>query len=320
MKEALFSLGSLSQAVRAALFGVPKKGPRPVCDPDCSLEENIQSQLEWVTGAKVSLLTRGRDAFIFELRRPADHIARVAIRGDADAQVVMEKEKHFSDWVRHEFPGDLDRFALVEESYKITLDDAGERDVHVELMANQGNLGDNLENISGFAPKFMARVWLRIIKPVVLVHGKRKLVHGDIKPDNILVDLTPDGDYAFRLADWGGHFDPAEPRPPYEGTPAFQTRETLATGTLRAGDDVRALQLTFLEIYAGQCLTNIAAAYPDAFEMIAHDGKSVPYLTQIPLELAHKIPPVLLKILNTPYDNVVALQLALTQAYLGLEH
>ena len=31
----------------------------------------------------------------------------------------------------------------------------------------------------------------------------------------------------------------------------FQTKETLLTGTLRPGDDVRALQLTFFEMYAG---------------------------------------------------------------------
>ena len=59
----------------------------------------------------------------------------------------------------------------------------------------------------------MARAWLRILKPAVLVYGKRKLIHGDIKPDNILVDLTSEGDYAFRMADWGGHYDPANPAP-----------------------------------------------------------------------------------------------------------
>ena len=193
------------------------------------------------------------------------------------------------------------------------------RDVHVELKSNKGNLTQNLEVFSRFSPKFMARAWLRILKPVVLVYGKRKLTHGDIKPDNILVDMTPDGDYAFRMADWGGHYDPTRPRPPYEGTPMFQTRETLSTGSLRPADDVRGLQLTFLEMYAGQSLPRIAEIYPEAFEPIAHNGTQVPYLTQIPEKLRPKIPAPLLKILGTQYENVSDLQRAVTESHLSLE-
>ena len=85
------------------LFGHSKKAERPAYDPQIPLEENIRLQLEWVTGA-VTLQTHGRDAFIFELRKPAGRIAHVAIKGDTDAQIVMDKEKDFSDWVRREFP------------------------------------------------------------------------------------------------------------------------------------------------------------------------------------------------------------------------
>lgn len=318
MKTSHASLGFLP-AIRAALFGTAEKGERPAYDPDLSLEINIRLQLEWVTGARVTLLTQGRDAFIFELRNPVGHIARVAIKGDESAQIVMDKERAFSDWVRQEFPNDLDRFALVEENYKIFPGEDQERDVHVELKSNKGNLAENLEILAGFAPKFMARAWLRIVKPVVLVFGKRQLVHGDIKPDNILVELTPDGDYAFRLADWGGHFDPANPRPPYEGTPAFQTKETLLSGSPGARDDVRALQLTFIEICAGRCLLRLAADHPESFEQFSLDGKKIPYLQQIPPGIARKVPDSMLKTLDTPYPDVAALQHALTQAYLALE-
>ena len=241
------------------------------------------------------------------------------IRGDANAQIVMDKEKDFSDWIRQEFPDDLQRFTLVEDSYKIFLGESLERDVHEELECNKGNLTQNLEMLSGFSPKFMARAWLRIIKPVVLVFGKGKIVHGDIKADNILVDLTSDGDYAFRLADWGGHCDPAHPRPPYEGTSMFQTKETLETGVPRPSDDVRALQLTFLEMYAGECLPRIAETNPDAFELVRHDGKDVSYLIQIPAKLSHNIPAPLVKVLNTPFENVSELQRTLTEVYLTLE-
>jgi hypothetical protein len=317
--DALAGFGLLHHAFRAALFGKPQKVERPTYDPNLRLDENIRLQLEWVTGAPVKLITRGRDAFIFDLRKPADRIARVAIRDDADAQMVMQKEKEFSDWVRQEFPDDLQRFALVEDSYKIFLDDPQGRDVHEELECNKGNLTQNLGMLSGFSPKFMARAWLRIVKPVVLVFGRRKLIHGDIKADNILVDLTDDGDYAFRMADWGGHYDPANPRPPYEGTAMFQTRQTLETGVLRPSDDVRAFQLTFLEMYAGECLLRIAETNPDAFEMVRHGAKDVPYLKEIPEKLSRKIPVPLLKVLTTPFENVSELQRGLTEVYLTLE-
>ena len=265
-------------------------------------------------------MTYGRDAFIFELRKPADRIARVAIKGDANAQIAMDKEKDFSDWVRQEFPDDINRFTLVEDSYKIFLDDPKGRDVHEELKSKRGNLTQNLELFSHYSPKFMTRAWLRILKPAALVYGKRKLIHGDIKPDNILVDFTSEGDYAFRMADWGGHYDPANARPPYEGTPMFQTKRTLLNGTLRPGDDVRALQLTFLQMYAGECLSRLAEAYPDAFELIPRNGKDVPYLKHIPDKISQKIPAPFLKILNTPYDNVSELERTLTEVNLALEH
>ncbi|HZZ80742.1 MAG TPA: hypothetical protein VFE62_19725 [Gemmataceae bacterium] len=316
----LASFGSIQEAIRAALFGTPKKAERPTYDPELSVEENIRLQLEWVTGAPVVLKTRGRDAFIFDLRKPADRIARIAIRSDVNAQIVMDKEKEFSDWVRQEFPDDLNRFALVEDSYKIFLDDPQGRDVHEELESNKGNLTQNLALLSGFSPKFMARAWLRILKPVVLVYGRRRLIHGDIKADNVLVDLTPDGDYAFRMADWGGHYDPVNPRPPYEGTAMFQTKETLETGNLRPGDDVRGLQLTFLEMHAGECMPRLVELYPEAFEMIPHHGRDVPYLKAIPASLRERIPDPLFKILSTSFENVSDLQRALTEIYLSLEH
>ena len=112
MTDTLRSLGLLHHAVWVGVFGNSKKTERPAYDPYVPLEENIRLQLKWVTGAPVTLKTHGRDAFIFELRKPADHIARVAIKGDADAQIVMDKEKEFSDWVRQEFPDDMNRFAL----------------------------------------------------------------------------------------------------------------------------------------------------------------------------------------------------------------
>jgi hypothetical protein len=319
LSNALFSFGGLQQAVRAALFGPPKPTERPAYDPSISLDENIRLQLEWKTGAAVELMTHGRDAFIFELHEPADHIARVPIKGDANAQIVMDKEKDFSDWVRREFPDELNRFALVENRYKIYLDDPQGRDVHEELKSNRGNLSQNLETLTHYSPKFMARVWLRILKPVVLAYGKRKLIHGDIKPDNVLVEFTDEGDYAFRLADWGGHYDPVNPRPPYEGTFMFQTKETLQSGIPSARDDVRGLQLTFLEICAGVCLPQVAEDCPDDFEWISVNGKEIAWLKQIPNRLRRKIAAPLLKILDTPYENVLDLQRALTEIQLSLE-
>ena len=304
MNDTLSTFGQLHHALRVAFFGTQKKTERPEHDPQIPLEENIRLQLEWVTDGTVTLMTRGRDAFIFELRKPAGHIARIAIKGDANAQIVMDKEKDFSDWVRREFPNDLDRFALVENRFRIDLDGSNGRDVHVELKANNGNLSQNLEMISGFAPAFMAKAWLRILKPVALVYGKRKIVHGDIKPDNILVDLTPEGSYMFRIADWGGHYDPVAPRPPYEVTAMFLTKESLITGKIRPADDVRALQLTFLEMYAGLSLPGIIESCPEAFEPVPHNGKEVPILKQIPARIRRRIPASLLRILTSSFDNV----------------
>ena len=71
----------------------------------------------------------------------------------------MDKEKDFSDWVRQESPDDLNRFAIVEDSYTIFLDTPNERAVHEELESNKGNLTQNLGVFSGYSPKFMARAW-----------------------------------------------------------------------------------------------------------------------------------------------------------------
>ena len=82
---------------------------------------------------------------------------------------------------------------------------------------------------------------------------------------------------------------------------------------------MRGLQLTFLEMYAGQSLPRIAEIYPEAFETIAHNGKEVSYLTQIPEKLRPKMPAPLLKILSTQYENVSDLQRAVTESHLSLE-
>ena len=100
----------------------------------------------------------------------------------------------------------------------------------------------------------------------------------------------------------------------------FQTKETLESGKLRPSDDVRDLQLTFVEMYAGECLPRIAETHPEAFKSIAHEVKSVPYLVQIPDHLSDKIPAPLLKVLNTPYENVTELQRTLTEVNLSLVH
>ena len=73
------------------------------------------------------------------------------------------------------------------------------------------------------------------------------------------------------------------------------------------------------EMYAGECLSRLAEAYPDAFELIPRNGKDVPYLKHIPDKISQKIP-ALLKILNTPYDNVSELERTLTEVNLALEH
>ena len=81
MNETPSTGGLFHHAIRAVLFGHSKKAERPAYDPQIPLEENIRLQLEWVTGARVTLQTHGRDAFIFELRKPAGRIVRLPSRG-----------------------------------------------------------------------------------------------------------------------------------------------------------------------------------------------------------------------------------------------
>ena len=65
-----------------------------------------------------------------------------------------------------------------------------------------GSLRDLLNKHKSFWWKIAIKIMFKIIKSYEFMH-KAKMVHRDLKPDNILFNRLKNGDYEFKIADFG---------------------------------------------------------------------------------------------------------------------
>ena len=107
----------------------------------------------------------------------------------------------------------------------------------------------------GYTCDELRRIAADLCQGVAAIHAGR-LVHGDIKPGNVMLTSNPDGslDKAL-LLDFGFAQDPGQVAPrgpggtPHGGTANYQSRERIETGAASIEDDLYALGLTLWEMW-----------------------------------------------------------------------
>jgi serine/threonine-protein kinase len=107
----------------------------------------------------------------------------------------------------------------------------------------------------GYTCDELRRIAADVCDGVAAIHAAR-LVHGDLKPGNVMITSNPDGtlDKAL-LLDFGFAQDPGQLIPrgpggmPHGGTPNYQSHERMESGMASIEDDLYALGLTLWEMW-----------------------------------------------------------------------
>ncbi|KAJ7058100.1 kinase-like domain-containing protein [Mycena amicta] len=96
-------------------------------------------------------------------------------------------------------------------------------------------------------PKATKRYWIEQLQSLVRRVHDKGIIHGDLKPDNILVR----GDGQLVLCDWAAAQLKAEAKQPHEGTTAYQSgwRSRECDLPLCEADDLYALGVTIWQIW-----------------------------------------------------------------------
>jgi serine/threonine protein kinase len=104
-----------------------------------------------------------------------------------------------------------------------------------------GDLRKFMEERNTYAPSFFTdhakTIWIQVLKGLTYLHHNF-VIHQDIKPDNILYKLSPDGDMEARIADYGlAVITPSSGKVPYMTTVItswWRPPELLAWGAKKA--------------------------------------------------------------------------------------
>ncbi|KAJ7646729.1 kinase-like domain-containing protein [Roridomyces roridus] len=116
-------------------------------------------------------------------------------------------------------------------------------------------------------PKATKRGWIEQLQSLVRRMHDKAIIHGDIKPDNILLRKS-DGRLVF--CDWGASQLKAEAMPPEEGTYMSPLRCHRYNLPLCEADDLYALGATILHIWLGRSPFD-----PETDEFIEKDLEAV---------------------------------------------
>ncbi|HEX5087463.1 MAG TPA: serine/threonine-protein kinase [Nocardioides sp.] len=121
---------------------------------------------------------------------------------------------------------------------------AAEDDVVLIVMplARGGSVRDLLATRGSLPPPVVGRLLRQLLDALVAVHG-HDLVHGDVKPANLLLERAPPEPLHLLLGDFGVATSSHHPCPGVSGTPAFLAPERLAGAPAHPSQDVYAAGL-----------------------------------------------------------------------------
>lgn len=120
----------------------------------------------------------------------------------------------------------------------------------MELLEGQA-LKDKLKNDGRLSPKATADIMLQIADALRYVHSQG-IVHGDIKPDNILLTRGSDRTRVVKLLDFGlARSSSAEDDFAVRGTPEYLAPERIRKSPPSVASDIYALGILFFELLTG---------------------------------------------------------------------
>ncbi len=207
----------------------------------CAMVTRTRSRPRPVAGRYVLLEELGRGATgvvhrARDLRERRDVAAKVLRGGGAEAVAGLVRES--AHRIRH--PHVVAPLGWVAEDDTVLL---------LMALARGGSLRDLLAAHGPLPPATVAVVLAQLLDALVAVHA-RGLVHGDVKPANLLLERAPPATPRLLLADFGVATSSHHPTVA-GGTPAFLPPERLAGAPPHPSQDVYAAGLVARRALAG---------------------------------------------------------------------
>ena len=72
----------------------------------------------------------------------------------------------------------------------------------IVMESMKGSLKDLIKQLGGCSEEKAIKIMGKIVKSYKFLYGK-KIIHRDMKPDNVLYNLLKNGDYDFKICDFG---------------------------------------------------------------------------------------------------------------------
>lgn len=170
--------------------------------------------------------------------------------------------------------------------------------------SNGGTLHEDksLSFFAGLKPSELLKYWLQISEPLAVLRRKYGIIHTDIKSKNMVLQRTEGERFRFWIIDWG-EYTTIEAGDPARGTPLYLHRSSLIKSNPDL-NNVRGLQMTFLEMASGIALQHLLDSDPNCSELLRWPSGEFRYLVQIPRQLRRRIHKSLLSIIEGQFSNV----------------